>query len=507
MLSYPQGQSQSRILTFTWLSQAGLLLAWLYFNRLPLQWLMEELHQASFLNLLLFVGIGGWMGWQAYQQRQVLLSSGRTNGWAMGLLAGSAVAAIVLPWWLDLEQLPVVTMVLGTYGWLGLNINANVWRRGIVLAVLMALLLPFSLQQGTGFGFPVRVLTAQVVEQLLAPWQVGAISSQDVIVIENRVALVDLPCSGLKSMWMGSLFLLAATWVQGRRLGWQWLGLAVANLGLLIGANIGRVLALVVITSLLKQPQLGEVLHVPLGLVGFTIVCGCSWWLLDRIPATPKLTAQIAPLPQANSLRLRRWQALMPLVVALSLIGLRGLPGPTLPTVPSLADLAWPNQFERQPLPLTASETNFFGRQADTQVAKQSFTYGPLSGSMLLVSSRSWRSQHAPELCFSGNGNRVEHLGQAEFTNFSARWLELNQGNNSATYWFQAKQTTTPDFLTRLWSQIRRQEETWVMVSLLFNQPQQPQEPVIQDFVGMVHSTLHSSLATQSISSLATQKN
>jgi exosortase O len=412
---------------------------------------------------------------------------------ALGLLVGSALAAVAFPWWMDIEQLPVFFFVLGSYGWLGLLLNTKVWRRGIVLAVLVALLLPFSLQQGTGFGFPVRVLTAHAVEILLQPWHVGAISSQDVIVIENRVALVDLPCSGLKSMWIGSLFLLAASWLQGRRLGWKWLGIATLNLGMLIFANIGRVLALVVVTAVLKQPQLAEVLHVPLGLLGFILVCSCSWWLLRWVPAAPKLAV---PASTQSLSRLPRWLRLLPIGVAIGLFGLRLIPGPALPVVPSLADLAWPAGLERQVLPLSTTETGFFGRHADTQVAKQSFTYGPLSGSMLLVSSRSWRSQHAPELCFVGNGNVVDRLGQTEFPNFSARWLELNQRQNTATYWFQAKQQTTPDFLTRLWSQMRRQEQSWVMVSLLFDQPHQSQEPVVQAFTEMVHQTLEAGLAT-----------
>jgi exosortase O len=352
------------------------------------------------------------------------------------------------------------------------------------------------LQQGTGFGFPVRVLTAHTVEMLLQPWHVGAISSQDVIVIENQIALVDLPCSGLKSMWIGSLFLLAASWLQGRRLGWKWLGVATLNLGMLIFANIGRVLALVIVTAVLKQPQLAEVLHVPLGLLGFVLACGCSWWLLRWVPAAPKLIVPASTQPLS---RLPHWLRLLPIGVAIGLFGLRLIPGPALPAVPSLADLAWPTSLERQVMPLSTTETGFFGRHTDTQVAKQSFTYGPLSGSMLLVSSRSWRSQHAPELCFVGNGNVVDRLGEAAFPNFSARWLELNQRRNTATYWFQAKQQTTPDFLTRLWSQIRRQEQSWVMVSVLFNQPHQPQEPAVQAFAEMVHQTLQTGLAASNL--------
>jgi exosortase O len=500
MISSSQTERKTWRFNGVLISQLLLLLVWLGVNWQPGFWLIQELRQASLFNLLLFAGIAGWLAWQAHRHHAQIWHGANANIWAGGLLVVSALAAVVLPWWLDIEQLPVLLLVLGTYGWLGLGLNLQVWRRGLVLAVLVAMLLPFSLQQGTGFGFPVRVLTAHAVELLLQPWQVGAISSQDVIVIENRLALVDLPCSGLKSMWMGSLFLLAATWMQRRRFGWQWLVVATANLGLLVLANIGRVLALVVVTAVLKQPDVAEVLHVPLGLLGFLGVCLASWGLLGWVPAATRLPLTQPELQtNSQSRRSQRWLAGLPLLLAIGLLGLRCLPGPALPPVPSLTNLPWPHAFISQALPLSGIETDFFGRHADTQVSKQAFTYGPLSGSMLLVSSRSWRAQHAPELCFVGNGNTVEHLSQARFPRFSAHWLDLNQGQNSATYWFQASQRTTPDFITRLWSQMRRQEQTWVMVSVLFDQPQQPQVPIIQDFTEMVHQTLQTSLVASSV--------
>ncbi len=496
MLNYPQGQQQwqpkIKSIKTAFFCQAILLLVWLYFNLTSLQWLWEELRQTSGFNLLLLAGVGGWLGWQAYRRRQTLLLSPQFNGLALGLLVGSAIAAVTLPWWIDLEQLPIFLFVLGSYGWLGLNLNPILWRRGFVLALLVSLLLPFSIQQGTGFGFPVRVLTAHAVEMLLKPFQVGALSSQDVIVIENQIALVDLPCSGLKSIWTGSLFLLAATWLQRRQLGWRWLGVAALNLGMLICANIGRVLALVIITAIFKQPQLAEMLHLPLGILGFLLATGTSWWLLGWVPTSAKLADLPAQQPQGRSLK---FATLLPIFLALMLLGLRFSPQPNPLAPANLAALAWPSSLELQTQPLTATETDFFVRHAETLVEKQSFSYGSLTGSMLLVSSRSWRSQHAPELCFVGNGFAVDRLDEVGFKTFFARWLELNQGQNTATYWFQAQHQTTPDFSTRLWSQIRQREKVWVMVSLLFDQAHTSQEPIVQDFVGMVHQTLQPSFA------------
>jgi exosortase O len=122
------------------------------------------------------------------------------------------------------------------------------------------------------------------VEHLLSSWHIAAISSSDIIVLENGLARVDVPCSGLKSLGTGTLFLLAATWMEGRKLGMRWLLICVSNLFLLVCANITRVLLLVVITYVLKQPIFAEILHIPLGLIGLGCACGLSWLMLQTVP-------------------------------------------------------------------------------------------------------------------------------------------------------------------------------------------------------------------------------
>jgi exosortase O len=90
-------------------------------------------------------------------------------------------------------------------------VEQNFWQKNLPVAGLLACILPFNSQFNSGLGLPARVLTAQVVEQLLSMLHVGAISSYDIIVLENGIAHVDVPCSGIKTLLVGTLFLLAAT--------------------------------------------------------------------------------------------------------------------------------------------------------------------------------------------------------------------------------------------------------------------------------------------------------
>ena len=267
-----------------------LIATWLYANSSALGWLFESFKYASSFNLML-VGVavvavlvqlvrlsaaGSMLGVSAtptLRPHPILL-----------MLGSSALGAIAFRWFVDIPQINVLLFALGTYGLCGLFLPPDLWRKGLPVAALVALILPFSAQFGSGLGFPVRVLTAQAVEQLLAAWHVSAISSADIIVLENGIAHVDLPCSGLKSLWTGTLFLLAATGLERRQLGMRWFLVWASSLLLLIWANTLRVLLLVLITHIWQQPQIAEILHVPLGLIGFIGACAVTWMLLQKVP-------------------------------------------------------------------------------------------------------------------------------------------------------------------------------------------------------------------------------
>ena len=199
------------------------------------------------------------------------------------LMLGAGICSIVLQCIIDIKQVTVLLFILGTYGLWGLFANPNFWQKNLPVAGLLACILPFNSQFNSGLGLPARVITAQVVEQLLSMLHIGAISSYDIIVLENGIAHVDVPCSGIKTLLVGTLFLLAATWLEGRKLGLKWLAVCAANFLMLVSANALRVTVLVLVAQVLKQPMYAEILHVPLGIVGLVCASFLSWLMLQKV--------------------------------------------------------------------------------------------------------------------------------------------------------------------------------------------------------------------------------
>jgi exosortase O len=365
----------------------------------------------------------------------------------------------------------------GLYGLIGLFVPGSLWRRGLPFAWVVSVLLPFGTAFGNGLGFPARLLTAQIVEQLLRGMGVAAISSHDIILLENGIAHVDLPCSGLKGLWVGSCFLLGATGLEGRRIGWRWLGVATFTLSALILANVLRVWVLVEIGYGLKQPLLAELLHVPLGVLGFGGACGLSWLALQWVPAGSLLEPSgFSFLPQRSP----PW--LVWLLLPLLWLGSVWLPqSERIPQVLDWQRWQGSPDWAMTPLPLTAAEQDFFRLEAGTSVLKTHFDTGKLQGSLLLVGSSTWRQQHAPELCWAANGLHVDQMIPVQLNqDLKARWLTLENGSQSGFYWFQSAQNSTDNLLDRIVSDLQRQDTRWVLVSAILEGSYSPNQVDIQ---------------------------
>jgi exosortase O len=148
-----------------------------------------------------------------------------------------------------------------------------------------------------------------------------------------------------------------------------------------------------------------------------------------------------------------------------------------------------------EPVPLTQAEQRFFDNSANPIVQKQRFVLGNLSGSILTVTTASWHAHHPPELCFVGNGLKVERMERKHLTpEVQARWLSLQEGKLSAAYWFQSPKQTTDDFLSRIWSYLIYKNKTWVLVSILFDNSYTPESTEIQAFTATVHKAIARSI-------------
>ena len=469
-----------------------LISTWLLGNINTYRWFIESLADSNYLNIALLA-----IGCIVLLVR--LIHTGffksvsfefRFNTFPLLLMLGGEIGAIALKWSINIPQLNLFCFILGSYGLLGLLINYDAWHKGLCYAIIAACILPFLVAFNSGLGFPVRVITAHTVAQALSDFHLSAVSSHDIIVMENGIAQVDLPCSGMKSLWTGTLFLLGATWLEKRQLGFRWLLVAIANLGFLIAANIIRVLILVITIEVLQRQQVADILHLPLGVAGFIIASIFTWILLQKVPQHSQ-TIPVINSAETNQKKFNlNWLLLLVIV-----LGIVGQIKPFNPDVVSLKSINLPSEIATKSLALTTAEANFFDNPANPLVQKLHFQTNNLSGSMLLVASNTWQAHHPPELCFMGNGFKVDSMESKLINNnINARWLSLQNGKLSATYWFQSSQTTTDDFVSRIWDHISHHDQTWVLVSVLFDHAESYNSTEIKEFSHTIYRTINQDL-------------
>lgn len=411
------------------------------------------------------------------------------------LMLGAGICSIVLQCIIDIKQITVLLFILGTYGLWGLFANPNFWQKNLPVAGLLACILPFNSQFNSGLGLPARVITAQVVEQLLSMLKIGAISSYDIIVLENGIAHVDVPCSGIKTLLVGTLFLLAATWLEGRKLSLRWLGVCAANFLMLVSANALRVTVLVLVAQVFKQPMYAEILHVPLGIVGLVCASFLSWLMLQKVPKFAETKNNNFDSQRDSEILKNQPLAKPGLIVAVAVLAVISQMYHVETQKLAIAPLIFPEQIRSESIPLNPSEQRFFGNYPATKTEKKRFVSGNLRGSILTVSSTSWQTYHAPELCFVASGIPVDRIERKQLTSdVKARWLSLKDNQLSAAYWLQSPQQTTDNFLSRISSDITNKNHTWVLVSILFDSSVNPKNDEVQSFATNVHNTVKKSL-------------
>ncbi|MEZ2301409.1 exosortase O [Microcoleus sp.] len=411
------------------------------------------------------------------------------------LMLGAGICSIALQSIIEIQHITVLLFILGTYGLYGLFSEPHFWQKNLPVAGLLACILPFNSQLSSGLGLPARVITAQVVEQLLSALQIGAISSYDIIVLENGIAHVDVPCSGIKTLFVGTLFLLTATWIESRKLGLKWLALWAANFLMLVSANAARVAVLVLVTIVFQQQMYAEILHVPLGIVGLVSACFLTWLMLQKIPKFPELPANNFSTKDDSEIFRNQPLAQLGVIAVVVVMGLVSKLYHVESAKVAIAPLNIPPQIISQSIPLNPREQEFFGNYPETQTEKIRFVSGKLRGSLLTVASTSWQTYHAPELCFFASGIPVDRIEKKQLTSeVIARWLSLKNNQLSAAYWLQSTQGTTDNFLSRISSDIRHKNQTWVLVSMLFDSYVTPEDSEIKNFITDVHDAVNISL-------------
>ena len=424
---------------------------------------------------------------------------------ALILMAVGALGFLAVERWLNIHILAACLFGLGSYGLLGLWMSPTRWREGLPAALLLVGALPFGDFIEVFIGYPMRIITAEIVRHGLAAAGATSMGVDTILVFENSVAQVDLPCSGVKSLWTGSLFLIAATWIERRPINLRWLLVASAFGMLLFIANLARIGILVWIGQAMGLTLMAELVHVPLGVLGFVGACAAALLLLKFNTAPAATAARPAPI-LASAPKSPTQPRLQPvfsgaLVVMLAGCNLAYTARPTLapalaPATFASAHMTLPQTLATQPITLRPGELDWLIDDGAEAVERLRFSWpvtglgtrpatqpdaNPLTGSMLLVQSTSWRAHHKPERCFENYGLRIENSQVHLFDAMPVRLMALTNGQAggrlTALYWFQSQDRVTDDYGSRLWSAMSLQPERWMLVTILFDQAYDPSQP------------------------------
>ncbi len=495
-----------------------------------------QIKQAG-LNLLLVVA-WGWLYWplneylsiifsrQDFRTNQIILvgvilligTQIRRNGihihlWTAPRLAkrpltmaiGGSILYLLVERFLDVNTVSASLFGLASYGLLGLWMSPHRWRTGLPAALLLIGTLPFGEHMQTFIGYPMRILTASIVRDGLAVAGVGSIGVDTILVFENGVSHIDSPCSGVKSLWTGMLFLLAATWLERRRVNGHWVKTAVFFTLLLFIANLTRVAILIIVGELFGWPLLAEMLHVPLGVLGFVMACAAAVFMLRKQPPIFNDQLPIAShQPPATNAQQPNWLVPM-LIVIVGTMALLYTPRPVTGLSQTAAAWEFPAQLTVTPLPLKPDENEWLTKDGAEAADRFQFEWqganNTVSGTMILITSKTWRAHHRPERCFEVYGLSLDesrtHLVTSDFP---VRLVSLGQsgGNRplTASYWFQSSTQTSDDYGTRIWSDISPQRERWVLVSILFDEVTDPDSEEIMTFYKAMNDVVAQHVAT-----------
>ncbi len=415
------------------------------------------------------------------------------------LVTTCSAAFIAAERYLDINTLSATLFGLATYGFLGLWIEPARWRQGLPAALLLVGVLPFGEHMETFIGFPLRLATAHTVSSGLAHLGYPNLGVDTILVFENGLSQVDSPCSGVKSLWTGSLFLLAATWVDSRPLNRRWLLGGLVFVILLLVSNLIRVAILVYVGQAAGWRLLAEMLHVPLGIIGFTLACVVLVLLL-RWSGSPPALLQVNSRP---SLARPAWLA-GSLGVFLVVLAVLYTPRTQQVEAAPLRPLGvqFPGELSAESWQLTSEELDWLTDSGKLPVsaARWRFEWRGVSGSLLMTRSDTWRAHHRPERCFTVYGLQVQtsqpHLVAGDFP---LRQLTLGLADDpqprfTAAYWLQSADVLTEDYAVRIWDDLAPQPQSWMLVTVLFDSPLDLEQPELTELFAVLRQSVQTTL-------------
>ncbi len=462
--------------------------AWLY-KRL-LGYVSVIMFRSDFrLNQLLLIMVVLLAGWHFRKRgaRVNLTAVPTLHIQAITMTLGGAIAYMLCEKYIGINTLSTSFMILGSYGLIGLWMSPHTWRKSLPVAFLIVCVLPFGTMLQTFLGYPMRIITADIVQTMLVQMGIPTITTSTILVTVNGIANIDLPCSGVQSIWTGTMFLMAATWLEKRKLNLKWIGIWLVLMVLLFIANFTRVFTLTILGAVWNWWEIAEIVHVPLGVCGFVFACGGALFLLRK-------QARLDGTKSGAMARPVRWLApLLIGIVALMAITHK----PFYQPASALQPISWvyPAAFNVTADPLEPNQYELLMRDGADSADRYRFSWRGQTGSIILVGSHTWRAHHLPERCFEVAGHKplaIEPIMVGDA--FSLRTLTLMDTDQTAAFWFQSAAQTTNDYTQRIWADFVQPRDNWVLVSILFDGNVDHESADMQAFYEQLHETVGNQL-------------
>lgn len=437
-------------------------IAWVWRQALTVD---NVFHIAGALVFAVTVCYGFWRGHFELPQRFCW------RGWPFVTFIVACLVFLINEAYTGIHIFSAAALIMAVYGYVGFYCRPLLWRTWLVPSGLLLLLLPFEGYLDIYLGFPLRLYCAKIAGDILALLKMGGLSAEAILVAENKAAIVDIDCSGLKGLWAGLIFYLIITWIERKTISLGWfVGLAVFC-GSLVTFNILRIVVLVVVDLVWGMPDIAARLHVALGLLGFVISCMLAWLLVRRLAASSQADRENNQEYEDRNEPTRRYCGFASVAAVLLMGILMYQPLAKSETDAQPFEIALPATLSPHRLALSAQEDEFFNRNSATAV-KYGFKLDEMQGSLILVSSSYWKAHHDPRNCYRSQGIAVDVEETWRIVpGKNVKYLGLNGGAQSAVYWFQSNKNYTADFSARVFSALKDNAERWLMVSIHFNHP------------------------------------
>lgn len=403
------------------------------------------------------------------------------------LLFGAVIFDLFNVFFLRYQIISATAMILAGYAILGMYLEGRTWKRGLFIVGIIALSLPFTEHIQTFLGFPIRLLTAKVVSTIMGLLGLVSVSDAVVIITENNATSIDVPCSGIKSIYTGIIVLLTILFLK--KAGWslRLLGIAIAYFLLLLLFNIWRVFSLVYIYDVIHYPAFGNAIHVGIGIIGFIVSTVALWYAVEKyVPCDSLRTNE----REQKGKFYRKYPIIILLIAALVLDTAHIAFSASNDTSIQRESIVFSvENLKLDELPFTTQEEEFFvNREVQFSKKYQGKTTSGLEFSLLVISSNSSRTHHNPELCLQGTGHKIDKSEIVQLGDLRLRKLSLNDGEDTVYYWFVAGDKTVMDYSERVWEGMKSPNAVWTLVEVGFKRSADLSNTDIAELIMSLHS-------------------